>query len=254
MSGDAVGARLERDHVDALGRAVRHRRSLAGLEVQTVEVPRDLDELVHIEANHARERARRAGETLEPDVDARAALSLPLLDNVREHAVAGRKVQPPHDLLEELFQPNDAIDVVRRGIESDDDVAAAVGQTFEDRKENLLIVVTGAVRLDARSKMPRRANRDARALVGVEERARDSREFVVRHDLDDRRRCLAWKRVTVPARPGCGAWPEQEGSQLGDRERIEVGVEAAITGAVETGRDGVVDENRPADLAKRDRA
>ena len=62
----------------------------------------------------------------------------------------------------------------------------------------------------------------------------------------------SWNRVTVLARPGCGAWPEQEGSQLGDRERIEVGVEAAITRAVETGRDGVVDENRPADLAKRD--
>jgi hypothetical protein len=132
-------------------------------------VPGDLDELVHIEANHARERVRRAGEALEPDVDPRVALSLSLLDDVREHAVAGRELQPPHDVLEELLQPSDAIDVVRRGIESDDDVATAVGQTFEDGEEDLLVVVTGAVRLNARSKMPPLADRDTRALVRVED-------------------------------------------------------------------------------------
>ena len=76
VSRDAVGARLERHHVDAFGRAVGDRRSLARLEVQPVEAPREIEHAVDVEADHARERPRRSGQALEPDVDGRALARL----------------------------------------------------------------------------------------------------------------------------------------------------------------------------------
>jgi hypothetical protein len=101
------GPRLECHHVDALGGAIGHFRSLACFEVQPVEPARQIDERVHIEANHARQRTRGAGETLEADVDTRVPPRHVLLDDVGEHAVAGRQLEAPNDLFEQLFETDD---------------------------------------------------------------------------------------------------------------------------------------------------
>src|SRR5262245_16018022 len=141
MSGHAVGARLERDHVDAFGGAVRHRGALSRFEVQSVEVACQLRDVGYVATDHADEGARGAGETLEPDIDASEALRLPLLDDVGQDAVARRQLEAPDHLLEQLLEPRDAVDVVRRGVEADDDVAAAVTEALENREENLVVVV-----------------------------------------------------------------------------------------------------------------
>ena len=106
---------------------------------------------------------------MEGDVDARVAACAVLLDDVREDAVAGRQLEDADDTLEELLEADDGLDVVSRGIETDDDVAASVRQSFENREQDLGLVVSGTVRLDARAEVLRRANGDSRAVKRVEE-------------------------------------------------------------------------------------
>ena len=113
VARDAVGARLERHHVDAFGRAVGHRRSLSRLEVAAVEPARQIGDALDVEADHAGQRLRRAGEALEADVH-RPALARPrLLDDVREHAVARRQPQPLHDAPQQILELHDRVDLVR---------------------------------------------------------------------------------------------------------------------------------------------
>ena len=161
MTRDPVRPRLERHHVDALGGAVGHRRSLARLEIQPIEAPREVEHTVDVQADHAGKRPRRAGEALESDVDPRVRLRLVLLDDVRQHAVAGGQLEAPDDLCEQLLEPDDRVEIVGGRIEADDHVAAAVRQPLEDREQNLLFVVSRAVRLDARAEVPRTADGDA---------------------------------------------------------------------------------------------
>ena len=99
----------------------------------------------------ARDVPARLWKPTSTRVRARACV---LLDDVREHAVAGRQLEAPHDLLEQLLEPDDRVEVVGRRVEPDDDVAAAVREPFEDREQDLLLVVAGAVRLDARPEVP----------------------------------------------------------------------------------------------------
>src|SRR5206468_12014208 len=54
-----------------------------------------------------------------------------------------------------LFRSHDAVHIVRRGVQADDDVAAAVTQALENREENLFVVVARTVWLNARSEMVR---------------------------------------------------------------------------------------------------
>ena len=169
MPRRAIRARLERHHVHAFGGAVGHLRALTSLEVQAIEVAREIDDRVNIETDHPFQGTRRSRQALEGDVDARVAACAVLLDDVREDAVAGRQLEDADDTLEELLEADDGLDVVSRGIETDDDVAASVRQSFENREQDLGLVVSGTVRLDARAEVLRRANGDSRAVKRVEE-------------------------------------------------------------------------------------
>src|SRR5262249_25940354 len=93
MSGHAVGARLERDHVHAFGSAIRHRGALSGLEVQSLEMPCELRDVGDVTADHPDEGARTAGETLETDVDVSVTLRLALLDDVGQYAEPRRQLE-----------------------------------------------------------------------------------------------------------------------------------------------------------------
>ena len=145
----AVGARLQRAHVDALGGAVGDLGALAGLEVEAAERARQVGDAVHVQAHHPGEGPRRAGQALKADVHDGVALRRVLLDQIGEHAEARRQLEPPHHLLEQLLQPDDGVEIVGGRIEADDDVAAAVRQAFEDRQQDLALVVAGAVGLNA---------------------------------------------------------------------------------------------------------
>src|SRR5262245_18054786 len=126
-----IRARLERDHVDAFGGPVGHFRTLAGLEIEAVEVARQLDHTIHIEAHHARERSGRSSQALKTDIHPRVLSRIVLLDNVGEHAVAGRKLEASYDLLEKLLEANNRVEVVGGWIEADDYVAATISESFE---------------------------------------------------------------------------------------------------------------------------
>ena len=155
VPGHAVGAGLERHHVHAFRRAVGDRRSLPGLEVAAVEPARQVEDAVDVEADHARQRLRRPRQALEADVDWRALARPRLLDDVRQHAVPRRQLQPLDDAPKQIFQADDRLHVVARRVQPDDDVAAAVGEPFEDRQQNVVFIVAGAVRLDARAEVLR---------------------------------------------------------------------------------------------------
>ena len=57
---------------------------------------------------------------------------------------------------------------------NEDDIAAAVAQPFEDRKQNLFFIIAGAVRLNTRAEVLRRTNGNALARQRIEERPRHS--------------------------------------------------------------------------------
>src|SRR5688572_15451724 len=114
---------------------------------------REVQDAVDVEPDHARKSLAGASQTLESHVHTCAHLRCTLLDDVREHAEAGRQVESPYDLFEQLLEPHDRIDLVCGGIESDHDIAAAMRQAVEDRQENLLFVVAGAIRLNPRPEM-----------------------------------------------------------------------------------------------------
>ena len=155
VPGDAVRTGLERHHVHAFRRAIGDRGSLSGLEVAPGEPARQVQHAVNVEAHHARQRPRCSREALEADIDWRACARPRLLDNVRQHAVPRRQPQPLDDAAKQIFQTDDRLDVVARRVQSDDDVAAAVGEPFEDRQQNVVFIVAGAVGLDARAEVPR---------------------------------------------------------------------------------------------------
>ena len=182
VARDTVGACFQRHHVDPLGRSVRHRRPLAGLEIERVETAGEIEDAVNVESDHSDQRPAGAGEALESNVYPRLCLCVALLDDVGEHAEASRQVEPSHDLFEQLFEPDDGVDFVCGGVQANDDVAAAVCEAVEDREQDLFLVVTRAVGLNPRTEMARRAD-----AVGqrVEQAARDGAELVVGHDLRD---------------------------------------------------------------------
>src|SRR5262249_51607347 len=113
-------------------------------------------------------------------------LRVPLFDDVGENAEPRRQFEPPRDLFEKLLEAYYAVEVVGGRVEPDDDIAAAIAEAFEDREEDLLVVVAGTVRLNARSEMPGRANGDAGPIERVEQGARDEGQLVAGHDLGNR--------------------------------------------------------------------
>jgi len=148
VARNAVSARLQRHHVDALRRAVCYGRSLSGLKVMRAEPTGQLRQFIDVQSDHPDERLARAGQALKTDVDARPRPGLVLLDDVGEHAEASGEVQPPNDALEQLLQPHDGVELVGGGIETDDDVPAPVAEPVEDREQNLFLIVSCAVRLN----------------------------------------------------------------------------------------------------------
>ena len=96
---------------------------------------------------------------------------------------------------------DDRLHVVARRVQADDDVAAAVGEPFEDRQQNVVLIVARAVRLDARAEVPRRADGRAVAGVRVEDRAGHGRQLVVGHHLDDRGDRFAPQAVAIAPNP-----------------------------------------------------
>jgi hypothetical protein len=161
----SIRARFERHHVDAFGGAIGDRRPLAGFEVAARKSARQIENAVDVQADHARERLRRPRQALEPDVNRRALSRARLLDDVREHAVPRGEAQPLDDAAKEIFQVDDGVHIVACRVQADDDVAAAVGEPFEDRQQDVVFIVARAVRLDARAEVLRRT--DGRTLTGV---------------------------------------------------------------------------------------
>src|SRR5687768_3408149 len=156
------------------------------------------------------------------------SLCLVLFDDIRQHAVPSGQLQAANSLFEQLFEPNDRVVVVCRGVEADDDVAAAVGEAFKDRKENFELVVAGAVRLNARTKVLRRAYGDGAGGEWIEQRTRDRRQVFVGHDLYDGGNYLAAEREVVLVDPCGGGGSENDVFELSDGERVELAVESTI--------------------------
>ena len=188
-------------------------------------------------------------ETLESDVDPRVRLRRVLLDDVRQHAVAGRKLEAPDDLFEQLLEPNDRVEIVGGGIETDDDVAAAVRRALQNRKQNFLLVVSGTVRLDAGAEMrgaPMVTPWPSSGLKSV--RATDeSSSFVI---------TLATAAIASLAsaawplrRPRAPPGPSRSILELRDRQRVEVVVETTVARLLKRRRHAVVDEARTSNVA-----
>ena len=76
-----------------------------------------------------------------------------LLHDVGQHAEAGRQSQPIDEASQLFFEPDDRVDIVAGGVHSEDDVATAIRQPFEDREQDFLLVIARAVRLNARSEV-----------------------------------------------------------------------------------------------------
>src|SRR6185436_6787497 len=236
---------------DPLGRAVGHLRPLARLGIEAVEIARQVDHTLDVEADHPGEPARGAGEALEADVDARLRPRRVLLDDVRQHAVARGQLETPHHPFEQRLEPRDRVEVVGGWIEPENDVAAAVGDAVEDREQDFAFVVARAVRLDACAEMPRMPDADSRTAERVEQRTRQRRQLVVAHDLHDRADRLARERVAVLRHPLGSARARQRLFQAGDRHRVQLGVGAAVAGAIERCGHPIVDRRSAPDIAHR---
>jgi hypothetical protein len=113
-------------------------------------------------------------------------------------------------------------------------------------KQDLVFLVTGTVRLNARAEVVRRSDRDAAPGKRVEDRPRDRRQLVVVHALGDCGDDLARQRVAMRASPGGRARREQRGFQAADREAIEIGVMRMVAGTCQRSGDAVVHEHGPA--------
>ena len=176
-----------------------------------------------------------------------------LLQNVRQDTVAGWKTEAPDDLFEQLLEPDDRIEIVGGGIETDDDVAAAVRQPLQDRKQNFLFVVTGTVGLDAGAEMRRAADGDAIAIHRIEERARNGRELVVGHHLGERGNHFARQRALVPSRPRGRSRTKEHRLRLGDRQRVQVIVETTIARPHKRRCHIIIDKHRTSNIGDGDR-
>ena len=87
----------------------------------------------------------------------------------------------------------------------------------------------------------------------IEQHARDERQLVVRHHLDDGGNRLAGERVAMPLRPRRRSGSEQHGFHARNRQRVQVGVESTIARPFERGGHAVVDEHRASDVTDRGR-
>src|SRR5262249_56520832 len=85
---------------------------------------------------------------------------------------------------QQVFEPHDGVDIVTGGIHANDDIASAVGEAFQDGKEDLLLLIARAIGLDARAKMVRGAKRDALSWQWTVERPGDTPQVLIGHDFD----------------------------------------------------------------------
>ena len=72
-----------------------------------------------------------------------------LLDHIRKDTKARGELEPFYDVLEEFFCADDCLQVVACGVESDDHIPTTVAKSFECGKQNLILLISGAVWLDA---------------------------------------------------------------------------------------------------------
>ena len=188
-----------------------------------------------------------------PTSTARARARLMLLRQIGQDAVPRRQLEPLDDLSQQVLEPHDGVELVAGGIEPEDDVAATAGEALEDGEEDLLFGVAGTVWLDARSEMVRRADRDAVSGQRIEERTRDGRELLVGEDLGRRGDRLAREPAAVTANPVGGARRQQVADEIGDGQRVELGLQAPVDGARERVAHAIVYEHGAANLAERGR-
>ena len=80
----------------------------------------------------------------------------------------------PRHLFQKLLQLNNRVDIIGCRIEADDHIAATVGQSFEDREQDFLLVVSRTVRLDSGAEVPRASDRDALPFKWIEQRSSDA--------------------------------------------------------------------------------
>jgi hypothetical protein len=172
-------------------------------------------------------------------------------DDVGQDAVAGGERETLDGAGQQLFEGDDGVEVVGGGIEPDDHVAAAVGQALENREQDFVGVVAGAVRLDARSEAEGGAGRGAGGPERGGQQSRHRGQLVAGHDLGDRGDDLAAKPVPVAPGPGRGPGGQQEVARPGDRQAVELGVGAAVAASFQRHADAVVHEYRLPDLADR---
>ena len=71
-----------------------------------------------------------------------------LFGQIGEHAVACRQLEALNNPLQQFFEANDRLDVIAGRVEPDDHIAAAVREAFENRKQDLVFVISWAVGLD----------------------------------------------------------------------------------------------------------
>lgn len=141
---------------------------------------------------------------------------------------------------------------------------------FEDRQQNLVFIVAGAVGLDARAEVLRRADRrafvpGARAFLvgarafqasggltrqGVEDRAGHDRELAVGHHLDHGGDDLAPQAASTAPNPFGAGGTQQDVFQPADGQPGDLGERLRVQRALERLGDPVVDERGGDDLAE----
>src|SRR5262245_51859450 len=144
MTRQSVRSRFERHHVDAFSAPIGYRGSLSGLDIKPIEAFGKVEHTFYIQTNHAGQSARCSGKALESHVAGGVPLGPVLLGDIREHAVARRKLKTTDELCEELLETNDRVEIAGGTIQADNHIAAAIREFFENREEDLGLIVAWA--------------------------------------------------------------------------------------------------------------
>ncbi len=160
-TGNAIGARFQRQLVDAVMRVGGERASLPRFEIHhVVAAPGHIARPVmiqntlaafpqHREINaEALVRCLRAGDGLEQQIDRRAVIQTRQLGGDMREATCLRRDGKRRDEAIDCFQDGaDRFDGIGGGIHSDDGVSAPVHQAVKRRQQNAADIVGGVVGL-----------------------------------------------------------------------------------------------------------
>ena len=191
---------LEAHHVHALGRAVRELRSLTRLDVESELLSLAGSGVIeHFFHGCSEDGIRRVGsrEALEHEADQSRVRIGDL--SLRIHVAQDRpgedflESEGDDDVAEGVFHSEDVPGGAIHGIRSEDDVSGGEGESVEHLPNDILDIVRGRVRLDARAQVAFRA--DMRTRQGVEYLLAGADQFLVGHQLDE-----AANHVAVEAR------------------------------------------------------